>query len=1039
MNPLTAADLKTLKDTEHVLLRPELYIGPIGDISSEIVDFRTGNKRVVRYSQLVLKLFDEIFVNALDHYFNCPREGYEISVNAYGNTYSIRNNYNNIIADPITLQKAFATLRTGTNFEDDKGRFTGGMNGLGSKLVAILSDKVQITVVYNKKKLSMFMSDHMNNVSFSKIEDAPNSENYFEYSFVVNGLMPIDVIYNRLMYASYLRLTIKLNASVVNYYIHCWSDFTACFNSNPVFTCDSGYWKIGIGISDSPGFKQISLVNDCVTSKGGIHVDEIVKYLVTSIYDNIKTLAAPRLKQLKIDPKDITFPDKSEFKKRLFIAVSLRVDRPAFSSQAKEKLTRVGGKLPPLPPIFPEVVKAFINDTSIVDQMLKMSSRNYSKPTVQLNKIKKLIEANNVKCEPMKCTLFICEGDSAASMCNLGMEIIGHDYFGMYPLRGKILNVKKASERKTVEDKVLAELKGILGLDSQGLRYGRLVVLKDADDDGTHILTLIMNFFAEKYPRLLEGGYVQEFISPQFIVYLRGQPNYFYNKPQYIEFVEQHKDEKAKVKFIKGLATNGDDNIRFMFNHYNEHLNQIKYDEKKDKRFMIEAFGPIVGPRLRWLYTHDPNKYLVRNPGKPVESSDIINIELPHYAYEATSRAIPSVYDGLKPVQRKIIYTLFNTSGGTKVQKVYAMTGTVMNYAQYHHGDASLSQAIIAMGQDFVGSNNIPLLERHGQFGSRLQLGKDAGAPRYIEARLSPITELIYPKIDANVLERSVVDNETVEPISYAPIIPMVLVNGVNGIGMGMSTTIPSYNPIELIELVTKILNGEQVQFNLDPYYKNYNGSFVKEQNKPYYVNSGILIPCKDKQYTVIVRELPIKMSIYKFIDLLKDLEESSIVLGFRNNCKSDINFEVNFSPNIDPGEYVNILKLKDHVSISNMCLEINGKFKKYNTINEIFLEWFNFRKMIYQKRREYLISKYKDQYEMKHLRLEYFSYYQEHHTIPLDEKYDITTKTSEFRDVVKTISNLNAELAEISKRISTMPTETEMWLKELADLRKAM
>ena len=125
----------------------------------------------------------------------------------------------------------------------------------------------------------------------------------------------------------------------------------------------------------------------------------------------------------------------------------------------------------------------------------------------------------------------------------------------------------------------------------------------------------------------------------------------------------------------------------------------------------------------------------------------------------------------------------------------------VSEHASYHHGEASLHSTIIGMAQDFVGSNNVPLLKAGGQFGTRLQGGKDAASPRYIYTRLNnPIARLLFPVADDPVLIQQEDDGQIIEPLFFVPVIPFVLVNGARGIGTGYSTSIPQFNPLEITE-----------------------------------------------------------------------------------------------------------------------------------------------------------------------------------------------------------------------------------------------
>ncbi len=119
---------------------------------------------------------------------------------------------------------------------------------------------------------------------------------------------------------------------------------------------------------------------------------------------------------------------------------------------------------------------------------------------------------------------------------------------------------------------------------------------------------------------------------------------------------------------------------------------------------------------------------------------------------------------------------------------------------------------IINLAQNYVGSNNINLLQPIGQFGTRINGGKDSASPRYIFTMLSPLTRLIFPEQDDALLKPNYDDGMKIEPEWYCPIIPMVLVNGAEGIGTGWSTKIPNHNPRELVANIKKLIDGEPVE-----------------------------------------------------------------------------------------------------------------------------------------------------------------------------------------------------------------------------------
>ena len=210
------------------------------------------------------------------------------------------------------------------------------------------------------------------------------------------------------------------------------------------------------------------------------------------------------------------------------------------------------------------------------------------------------------------------------------------------------------------------------------------------------------------------------------------------------------------------------------------------------------TFSFFTGKRRKELGL--PEVYLYEKDTKAVTYQDFVNKELVLFSNMDNERSIPCIVDGFKPGQRKVMFTCFkrNKKGETKVAQ---LAGSVGELSAYHHGEMSLMGTIIGLAQNFVGSNNINLLMPHGQFGTRLQGGKDHASPRYIFTELSPLARIIFNPSDDPLLKYLNDDNQRIEPEWYMPILPMVLVNGADGIGTGWMTKIPNYNPREIVSV----------------------------------------------------------------------------------------------------------------------------------------------------------------------------------------------------------------------------------------------
>jgi len=171
---------------------------------------------------------------------------------------------------------------------------------------------------------------------------------------------------------------------------------------------------------------------------------------------------------------------------------------------------------------------------------------------------------------------------------------------------------------------------------------------------------------------------------------------------------------------------------------------------------------------------------------------------------------------------------------------VAQLSGYVAEHSAYHHGEVSLSQTIVGMAQDFVGSNNINLLKPIGQFGNRMMGGKEAASPRYIFTNLTSLARIVFHPNDNSVLNYQVEEGQRIEPDYYAPILPMCLINGAEGIGTGWSTSIPCYNPLEIADNIRKRLRNHSYNFQrMIPWFRGFTGKIELKEDGTNYLVQG--------------------------------------------------------------------------------------------------------------------------------------------------------------------------------------------------------
>lgn len=321
-----------------------------------------------------------------------------------------------------------------------------------------------------------------------------------------------------------------------------------------------------------------------------------------------------------------------------------------------------------------------------------------------------------------------------------------------------------------------------------------------------------------------------------------------------------------KIKYYKGLGTSTSKEAKEYFSNMTRHCIKFEYSGPRDDLAIQLAFSKkLVEERKDWLTKfmekrHESNSYLYQKDTKKINFTEFVNKELVLFSNLDNERSIPSLVDGFKPGQRKVMFACFKRNLQKEI-KVAQLAGSVGELSAYHHGEQSLMSTIINLAQNFVGSNNLNLLLPIGQFGTRLHGGKDAASPRYIFTNLNPLTRLVFNPKDDPLFDYLNDDGLRVEPEFYCPILPMVLVNGAEGIGTGWAVKIPNYNVKDLINNLKRLINKEE-PFAMKPYYKNFKGS-IHYLDDTRFIANGECALIEDESdskndYTIEISELPI-------------------------------------------------------------------------------------------------------------------------------------------------------------------------------------
>jgi len=765
--------------------------------------------------------------------------------------------------------------------------------------------------------------------------------------------------------------------------------------SQIAFCSSKDRWQIGACMSTDYQFHQVSFVNGIHTTKGGKHVDYVLREITKLVTKYIKM-------------KKHLVVRESLIRDNISIFINSIIVNPNFDSQSKDTLTSNSKDFGSLPKISDEFIATLVSNTGIIDRILSQNEfqdnqalkKTDGKKNKRLN-IEKLIDADKAGTKFSKqCTLILTEGDSAKASAVAGISSVdkGNEYYGVYPLRGKLMNTRESASRKIASNKEISDMKQILGLKESvtytnenlnELRYGRIMIMTDQDVDGSHIKGLLINWLSSHYPSLLKvDGFITSLMTPIVKVWsktgnqrdAKKNSKKFYSIPDYETWVAAQPStwtSKWHVKYYKGLGTSDNAESREYFQ--DNKLVVYKWDNHCLDNFDKAFNKGRANDRKDWLTIYDRQELDVANT-LTMSLSEFIDNELIEFSMYDNHRSIPHVMDGLKPSQRKIIYSCFkrNLTGEIKVSQ---LAGYVAEHSAYHHGETSLNGTIVGLSQDFVGTNNINLLQPIGQFGSRLAGGKDNAATRYIFTSFNPVIHSLFSSFDNDLLKYVEDDGELVEPEYYAPIIPLALVNGLDGIGTGWSTNQPQYNPLDLVYNLRAMIcnNGKRLR-ELRPWYRGYKANYLIEHgtdNKGW-VSRGLYNILSSTQVEIV--ELP--------IGIWSDNYKEKYLEPRAGNGKTDIlreiscphkppfvRFVLTFAPGVlNPllkakakngySEFENMFKLVSRIP-TNATIPLfkpDGKLHVFRNVKEMIDCYYKERMNIYNARREHLLNKWAEQ-----------------------------------------------------------------------------
>jgi len=874
---------KQLSQREHVLARPAMYVGSMIVATRQVLVFSQtasvvrGEEISVTLSPALLKLFDEAIVNAMDAAAKVIKvtvlDNGQMSVENDGATVPVVHFEDTTEYIPTVV---FSSFLSGSNFDDDEDRFTGGCHGVGIKATNTWSSEFHVTIVDNatKKIFKQRFHDNMSRLdepviaplrgarsrSSTTVTWMPDYERLGMGSVLSEGLHPHlkKAIEARVFEACVCtppevvvslngtKLCLKNPAAMLSA-LGC----SAPFAKDTVEQDGRAVWQIVVAAAPAGEVGRVAAFVNGVACPLGSHVNLAMNRILDIVMGKLRKR------------KGATVLDGAKRPVRAKEAVSVvlvaRISKPRFREQSKETLdtpaSQFGFVWEPSD-AFRSAVERSDVVARIKDMVEASEERSVARQTgaarrVNTSLFKGYDAARLAGKGGEECVLIITEGESAKTLAVAGVSSLGRDKYGIYPLRGKPLNVRKSGEKKCALNRELSELSAIIGLERERtydaaavrkLRYQKLAIFADQDHDGSHIVGLVLSWLSTHYPSLVRyrGDGADDFLIRIVTPYIKAThpvsrvPVSFFSDVEFERWrAREAGGQVVKYKVYKGLGTSTAREAIDYFSRWDEHVIRIRHEgDACEQKLDLFFNDKCANDRKLFLSSQYDEASFVDYAQDATTIGAFLRDEMSHFSFADVKRSIPSVVDGWKPVQRKVLYT-FLTKRFTKEQKVFQAAAAAAHFTAYHHGSASMSGAVVGMAQDHAGTNNIACLVPQGSFGSRMDKPSVHAQDRYIDTFLDPICESIFPPDDVCVLDMMEDEGGTVEPLHYVPVVPMVLVNGSFGIATGWMSYVPNFNPRDVSRACRAIAEGDcGVSLRLKPWYMHHDGEVEVAEDK---------------------------------------------------------------------------------------------------------------------------------------------------------------------------------------------------------------
>lgn len=976
----------------------------------------------VEFSPALLKCFWELTCNAVDASIRSKMvKNIYLSFDKKKGTFSI---FNDGGAIPVLyddrvkewLPQAVATNPfSGSNLKENKERRTGGTNGLGLKLCNIFSNKMTLESYDGKKGYGQIFEDRMKKINDPTIVKWSELDEKHKFKHVFIEFEPcweaftykkkpndeqLDVL-ERLVHtmayqvAAYVNKTVTVKFNNEKIPIQSLDNYANLFCNEYVSTTlkhDTDPWDIILGIHEGGSLEHQSFVNGIYVRGGGDHMKAIENMVVDALKDKAQKI---------LKDNNTTRFNRNMIVNHMFIFHRGNVPNPDFDGQRKDVL-----RAPP------KTFKGYEIPATVINKFWKMLSdqilatyaqKELNKDSIKVNKkvpkIEGLRHADIVKTKGFSpdAYLMLSEGNSAESMVRrmlLGNTGLGFKNYGSYNLRGVPINARK--EVRVVKNVMVRSAKWkretnrlnnvilALGLDytksykkdedMKTLRYGGIIMMVDQDIDGVgNIQSLVLNAFDLFWPHLLKRGYIKQLVTPLIRVFPKGKKSKileFFSNTAYLEwknkeFGEGNEPEKNKfkIKYYKGLGTHETPEVKQIGKTFQDHLITFRGTEKSSAVF--EAFFG-KNANARKVELGKPMKDYAKYDDKDEIPCTIhLKRDTKEFQNEKNFRNLRCYTDGMNPSRRKILMgALDEFSGSNESIKVFQLGGAIAKGYQYHHGDMSLNGTITRMGQSFLGTNYFPILRGHGEFGSRVMGGNDAGSPRYIEVSLNTeLVQLLFPKEERYILEYNFEDGQRSEPKEWPSIIPLTLVESFQGIGTGWKQGSWAHDVYDVIDNVQRLIKGKKLK-SMKYESFGFKGVFreVKKIDHCLGMYEQTTVKIGRKEYDAVhITELPITVWSDPYLTWLQKTRDEYIY-DIRDNCGDSIDIVVVLkdgakeaiknkfgTPDLTPFQdcFNLYMSMQSWLNLTDK----DGIVHEFKSYEDVFMAWYSIRKDLYEMR----------------------------------------------------------------------------------------